>query len=62
VWAISQAKHKKNRNKHKSTLKTDLNVHLATKSDQGPALPKAVKWLLGQTKEARLQVVVTLVR
>jgi hypothetical protein len=33
VWAISQAKHKKNRNKHNGTIKTDLNIHLPTESE-----------------------------
>jgi hypothetical protein len=53
--------HQKNQNQHKATLETDPNVHLPTESDQGPALPKADKYpLLGQTKEAMLQVVVVL--
>jgi hypothetical protein len=49
--------------KHKmGTLKTDLlNVHLPTESDRVPALSKEVEWALGQTKEARLQLVLVLV-
>jgi hypothetical protein len=43
--------------KHKGTVKkTDLNGHLPTKSE------KAVEWALGQTKEARLQLVLVLWR
>jgi hypothetical protein len=51
-----------NRNKHETAVVIDSNVHLATESDQGPALPKAVEWLLRQTKEARLQELVVLWR
>jgi hypothetical protein len=42
--------------------KTDLNVHLPTESDQVPASSEVVKWALGQTKEARLQLVLVLWR
>jgi hypothetical protein len=43
--------------------KTDLNVHLPTESDGVPALSKAVEWaLLGQTKEAKLQLVLVMLR
>jgi hypothetical protein len=38
-------------------LETDQQVRLPTESDQVPALLKADKWALGQTKEARLQTV-----
>jgi hypothetical protein len=39
-----------------------LKVHLPIESDQGPALLKAEKLALGQTKEAMLQVVLLLQR
>jgi hypothetical protein len=62
AW-VTQTKHQKKRNQHKVTLlETDSNVHLPTESNQLPALPKADKWPLAQTKEARLQVVVALWR
>jgi hypothetical protein len=61
VW-VSQTKHQKKQSKIKGTLKTDLNVHLPTKSDQIPALSKAGELALGQIKEARLQVVLVLWR
>jgi hypothetical protein len=57
VWAISQAKHKKNWNKHKGTTKSDWNVQLRPESEQGHALLNLEKWPLGQTKEVMLQVV-----
>jgi hypothetical protein len=64
LWVISQAKHKKNRNNHKGTLQTELNVHPPIESEQGPALPpKADEWPLGwQTKVAILQVFAVLWR
>jgi hypothetical protein len=57
---VSQAKHKNKWNQHNAALETDSNVHLPTESDQGPALPKADQWPLGQTKEAMPQAVVVL--
>jgi hypothetical protein len=50
------------RNKQKATLETNVNVYLPTESEQVPALLNLDKYLLGQIKEARLQVVVVLWR
>jgi hypothetical protein len=51
-------KHFKKQKQLKATLETEPNVHLPANSDQGSALPKVVEWVLGQTKEARLQALV----
>jgi hypothetical protein len=55
VWVISQAKNKKNRNMHKGTLKTDLNVDLPTESEQVP-LPWRRKWTNGREEKRKRQV------
>jgi hypothetical protein len=50
VWVQGQ-------NQHQAAIETNLNVHLPTESNQGPALLNLDKLQLGQTKEATLQAV-----
>jgi hypothetical protein len=60
VWGSQTKQYQKNRNLPKATLET--KVHLATESDQVPALSRPDKWPLVKSKEAMPHVVVVLWR